>query len=162
MFGCSANWIIVSVLIGIPVRQVGRVGHGGEVRDQAGLRRLVVVRRDDQKAVRTGGLGLLGQVDGVLGVVRTDPGHDMHPVTDRFDHGPQQPVLLLIRGGGRLTRGAADHDAVVAHLVDQVLGQLGRAVVVHGPVASHRRDHRGKQPPEWRRRVRGSSASCAD
>ena len=47
-------------------RQPGGVGDRGEVPDQPGLRRLVVVRRDHQQAVRAGLLGRAGQLDGVL------------------------------------------------------------------------------------------------
>ena len=71
-------------------RQVGGVGDGGEVRDQPGLRRLVVVRRDDQQAVRARLCGRLGQLDGVRGVVGADAGDDAGPVADRLEHGPEQ------------------------------------------------------------------------
>ncbi len=73
---CSASRSSVSVAIGSAGaerdvvehhRQVGRVGDGGEVAQQPGLRRPVVVRRHDQQAVRAGLLGRARQLDRVRG-----------------------------------------------------------------------------------------------
>ena len=50
-------------------RQVGGVGDALEVRHQSALRRLVVVRRDDEEPVRAGVLGRLGQLEGLGGLV---------------------------------------------------------------------------------------------
>ena len=85
---------------------------------QAGLRRLVVVRGDDQRAVRTGGRRLTGQPHRGLGVVVAHPGNHTGPVAHRLQHrGEQSPVLVGI-GGGRFTGRAADHQPVAAG-VDQ-------------------------------------------
>ena len=107
-------------------RPVG-VGDGGEVREQPGLRRLVVVRRDDQQPVRAGLLGRPGQLDRVPGVVGADTGDDVGPVADRLDHARtsasfsasvvvgDSPVVPLITS------------AVVALLVDEVAWRAGAA-----------------------------------
>jgi len=50
------------------------------VREQAGLRRPGVVRRDEQQPGGAALLGLAGQLDGVAGVVGADPGEDVRTV----------------------------------------------------------------------------------
>ena len=86
MLGCLAARRIVSYLIGHAGaagdvvqdhRQVGRVGDHAEVREDAGLRRLVVVRRDDHDAVGAGLLAGLVQLDRVRGLVRAAARDDL-------------------------------------------------------------------------------------
>ena len=128
-------------------RQVDRVGGGLEVPHQGLLRRLVVVRRHQQQAVRAGLLGAAGQLDGVMGVVGARARDHPGPVPDRLDDGADQALLLVVAGRGRLTGRPADHQAVVA-VVDQVGGDpLGR-VEVEPAVGAERGDHRGEDAAE--------------
>ena len=141
-------------------RQVGGVGDRGEVRQQAGLRRPRVVRRDDQQAVRAGLLGGRARSHAVRGVVGAGPGDHGGAVADRVDDRRDQLGLLGVGGGRRLPGGAVDHQAVVAQ-VDQVGGQLLGAGEVQPALGVERGDHRGQHPAEratrraWVRRVPG-------
>lgn len=127
--------------------KAGGVGDRGEVPVQALLRRLVVVRGDREKTVRTGVLGGAGQFDAVAGVVGADAGDDVGPVSDRVEYGSYELVFLRVAGGGRLARGAVDDEAVVAG-VHQVGREPLGAVEVERAVRRERRDHRGEDPPE--------------
>ena len=64
-------------------RERRRIGGSGEVRDQAGLGRLVVVGRDDKQAVDTVFLPRRGPLDG--GAVRCADGSPIGRFTDSFD-----------------------------------------------------------------------------
>ena len=143
------------------VRQPGRVGDRGEVGDEAVLLRLVVVRRHHEECVGASPFCLLGKFDGVRGVVGADPGHHRRPVPHRLDDGAQQLVFLGVAGGGRFTGGAADDQAVVAHVVDQVGGEAGRTVGVERTVGRHGCDHRGQHPAERRPGCRSGAARLA-
>jgi hypothetical protein len=79
-------------------RQADSVRDGGEMPDQAGLRGLVVVRRDDQQAVRARLLRGPGQLDRVGRVVGADARHDPGPVAHRLDDDAQQGLLLGVGG----------------------------------------------------------------
>ena len=79
-------------------------------------------------------LGLPGEVDGVGGHVGANPGHDLGPITDSLDYDPDQALLFLVGGRGRLTRGAVNDEALTVHLVHQVGGEPGGTVVVDGTV----------------------------
>src|SRR3954469_10799821 len=129
-------------------RQGAAVGHGREVAEQAGLRRLVVVRRHDHEAVRTEALGVARLFDGVRGVVGAHPGDDGGAIADGVqDHLEHRP-LLGVAQRGRFTCRPGDHQAVVGAPVDQVGGQLLRAGQVDGAVLRQRGDHRREHTPE--------------
>ncbi len=66
------------------------------MRDQAVLRRFVVVRRDDKQAVGPGPLGLPRQFARMRRVVGADAGDDGGTAADGLDHRPQQPILLAV------------------------------------------------------------------
>ena len=132
-------------------RQPGRVGDRGEVRGQRVLGGLAVVRGDHEQAVRAGLLGLPGELEAVRGDVRPDPGDDRGPAPDRLPDHPDQARFLLVGRGRRLTGGAVDDQALVAHVVHEVRGQPGRAVVVDRAVQGHRGDHGRHQQAERRR-----------
>ena len=97
-----------------------RPGHGPEVGRQAGRRRAVVVRGDDQDAGGAGGLGLLGHQDRVGGVV--GPRRGDHRDGDGLDDRPEQRDPLGI-GEHRALAGGAGHHQPVAAVVGQVAGQ---------------------------------------
>jgi hypothetical protein len=93
-------------------RQVGRVGDHAEVREDAGLRGLVVVRRDDHDAVGAGLLAGLVQLDGVGGLVRAATRDDLRaPRRDRLADLDELELLGVGQGAG-LARRARDDDAV--------------------------------------------------
>ena len=116
-------------------------------RQEALLRRLVVVRRDGEEPVGAGALGGAGQLDAVAGVVGADAGDDVGPVSDRFEDGPYELVLLRVAGGRGLAGGAVDDQAVVA-CVHQMGGEPLGAVEVESAVRREGRDHGGEDPPE--------------
>ena len=124
-------------------RQLGGVGHCGEVRDQAGLRRPRVVRRHHQQAVRARRRARLRQVHAVRGVVCARTRDDACPVADRLQHRAQQRDLLVVGGGRRLASGARQHQAVAAG-VHQAGGEPGRGIGVQRPVRLERSHHRGQ------------------
>ena len=129
-------------------RQVGGVGDRGEVPEQAGLRRPVVVRRDDEQAVHAEPLGRPRLLDRVRGVVGADAGDDGRAVADGVHHRLEDGVLLAVADGRRLPRRAEDDQAVVRLPVDQVRGQLLRAGEVDRAVLGERGDHRREHAPE--------------
>ena len=156
--GCSASRTSVSTSIGDRGarrdvvehhRQVGAVGHRGEVPEQTGLRRPVVVRRDDQQAVDAEPLGGARLLDRVRGVVGADAGDDGGPVADGVQDDLEHGVLLAVADASatppssrRSTRPSC------AQPVDQVRGQLLRAGEVDGAVLGQRGDHRREHAPE--------------
>jgi hypothetical protein len=161
--GCFATLRSVSVSIGYagPVRDVvqdhgdlGRVRDGQEVSSERVLRRARVVRGHDEEPVGADPGRLLGQVDRVGRVERTDAGDDLRPVSDRLDHRLQQPQLLVVAGRGRLAGRPVDDESVVALLVDEVRGEVGRGDEVEGPVRRERRHHGRDEPAErWLRHL---------
>ena len=66
-----------------------------EVRDDPSLRRLVVVRRDDQEGVGAELVGLFRQVDRVRGRVGAGAGDDGGAVADGLDRGADQVEALV-------------------------------------------------------------------
>jgi hypothetical protein len=85
------------------------------VGDDAGGRRLVVVRRDDEEPVHAECVRFACEVDGVRGGVRTRVGDNSPAVLARdLDRGLKEPELLLVRQGRRLAGRPGDDDAVRA------------------------------------------------
>ena len=133
--------------------QAGGVGDRGEMGLERGLGRLVVIGSHHQQAIDPGPFGCPGQFDGVGGDVGADPGHHLGPRAHRLEHHPEQALLLGVGRGRRLTGGAVQHQPVVAHVGDEIVGEAGGPVVVDGPVGSHGRNHRRHHLAE-RRRIR--------
>ncbi len=132
-------------------RQAGGVGDRGEVPQQAGLRRLVVVRRDHEQAVRAGLLGARAASSIVCRVsLVPTPATTLARSPTASTTARTRRLLLGVGGGRRLAGGAVDHQPVVALLVDQVGGERGGAVEVERAVGGERRHHRGEQPAERR------------
>ena len=100
-------------------RPVGGSGDRCDVRDDAALRRLVVVRRHDEKSVNPNLVGALGQVHGMGGVVRA--GADDDRVRHRRSRRPpsRTPEPLVVGQRRRLTRRPGDDNAVGAVLDEE-------------------------------------------
>ena len=99
-------------------RQVGRGGDRLNVRDDAALRGLVVVRRHDEHAVDTDLGRPFGQMDRVCGRVRTRPGHDGVRPAELRDGGLVQLEALPV-GERRCLAGRARDDDAVGPVVDE-------------------------------------------
>ena len=128
-------------------REARGVGHLREVGDQPPLGRAAVVRGHHQRGVDARLLGLPGELDGLLRVVRPGPGDDRSPALRHLDHGPVEVELLPVPKRGGLAGRARHHQALGAG-VEQVpregLGpvEVERVVVVER--RDHRRDHRAE------------------
>ena len=77
-------------------RPVGGGGDGLEVLDDPSRRRLVVVGRDDEDAVRARLVRLLCEVDRVCGRVRAGAGDDGCPFPDRVERCADQLEPLVV------------------------------------------------------------------
>ncbi len=118
-----------------------------EVREDAGLGRLVVVRRDDHDAVGAGLLAVPVELDRVGGLVGAAAGDDLRPAGRDILADLDEADLLGVGEGGGLAGGAGDDDAVGAgrdHVVDVLLdpGPIDLAV------RRHRRDERDEHLSE--------------
>ena len=116
--------------------------------DEALLRRLVVIGRDHQNAVRPGGLGLFGLLEDVFGVVAADADDDLHAALTFFHRELHELVVLLGGVGGVLACGAADEDGGGAAGVLEV-DQFGVLFIVHA-VFKIGRDDGGAGTGEYR------------
>src|SRR6478736_6806335 len=128
-------------------REVGRLGHGGEVVLQADLAGLVVVGADEQHAVDADLLRLPGQLDRVGGGVGADARNDARAVADRVLDSAEDLAVLGHRGGGALPRRPADDDPVVA-VVDEVRRDPRGALEGDAAVLVERGGHRGEEAAE--------------
>src|SRR5207237_9055144 len=75
------------------------------------------------------------------------PGHDLALALGGLDHRAEQAPLLVVREGRGLARGTRHHQAVGA-VVEQVRGELLRAVEIQGIVVAERGDHRREHRSE--------------
>ena len=128
-------------------RQVGRVGDEAEVREDAGLRRLVVVRRDDHDAVGAGLLARLVELDGVRGLVGAAARDDLGAAGGDILADLDEPDLLGVGQRAGLTGGAGDDDAVGAR-GDDVVDVLLDGGPVDLAVGRHRSDERDEHLTE--------------
>src|SRR6478735_8992670 len=128
-------------------REVGRLGHRGEVVTQADLAGLVVVGADEQHAVDADLLGLAGQLHRVGGGIGADPRDDARAVTDRVLHGAEDLTVLGHRRGGALPGRPADDDPVVA-VVDEMRRDPSGPLEVDAAVLVERGGHRGEEAAE--------------
>jgi hypothetical protein len=78
------------------------------------LRGLVVVRVHDERAGRSGALGVLGHLDRVGGRVGARAGHDPDAAAGRLDHELDHAVVLVVTQGRRLAGGPAGDQSVGA------------------------------------------------
>ena len=122
-------------------RDPSRIGHGGEVRDQACLGGLVVIRGDQQQGIGTALGRLCSQCAAVVGVVGTGTRDDGHPVVDGIDGELNGSQLLFIGHGGALTGGSADDDGIGAAR-DLVLDDAAQLVKIDAAILVHRGDDR--------------------
>src|SRR5699024_9169412 len=121
--------------------QVGGVRDGVEVADQAGLGGRVVVGGDVQQRVSARLFGLLGQPDGIGGVVAARGGDDRYPAGGAL-HGVGDAVhMFLVGHGGAFTGGAADDDGV-GTVFDLVVDQAAQLLKVDRFVRIHRGHNR--------------------
>ena len=128
-------------------RAVGRVRDRLEVGDDPALRRLVVVRRDDQEPVGAELVRRLGQVDRMRRRIRAGAGDDGRAVADGLDRRADQVEPLGVLEGRALARRAGDDDPVGA-VVDEVLRKPLEGVEVDRAVGAERRHDRGEHAPE--------------
>src|SRR5262249_142861 len=105
-----------------------------EVREQAVLLRLVVIRGDLQRRRRTGVLGVLGHIDGFAGRVRPGTGNDRHTPSRGLDNNLNDAVMLFVRQRRRFTRGATGDKAVCLLLLNTVVDQTTQAVFINAVV----------------------------
>ena len=89
-----------------------RAGDGAEMLEQALLRRLVVIRRDLQRAVRAGFLRVLREIDRFLGGIRARAREDLDSARGEFHRQRDDLHVLLVIDRGRFAGGADGHDAV--------------------------------------------------
>ena len=128
-------------------RHVGRVGDGREVCGQPPLRRLVVVRRDDQQPVRADARRGLGEVEGFRRRVRADAGDHLAVPADRLGDRAEQIDLLGVREGRRLAGGSSRDDRVRS-VRDEPARELLRPVEIEPVIVTERGDHRGDEGSE--------------
>jgi hypothetical protein len=128
-------------------RELGGVGDVLEMGHEAALRRLVVVRRDDDDPVGAGLLGGLGQLEGLGGRIRPGAADQLALAPDRVTDRAEQVGLLLVGKGRRLAGRAHDEDRVGA-VVREPGSELLRAVEVDTVIGPERRDHRGDDRSE--------------
>ena len=139
-------------------RQAGdRGGDRFEVAEDAGEGGLVVVGRDDQRAVGAGLGGGLGQLDRVAGVVGAGAADHRRLVADLVDYRRQQRDVLLVVEGRRLAGRAGDDDAVRA-VLDQVGGELPRRRLVDRPARLEGGRHRRQDSADLAHRWQGTGA----
>ena len=107
---------------------------------QAFLRRLVVVRRHQESAIRAGPHGVPGALNGLCGAVRTGAGDDRDPSVHLLDHQLYDPVVLFMAQRGGLSRGSTRHNPVRS-IFNMKFHQRADALFVELFVAE-RSDHR--------------------
>jgi hypothetical protein len=119
-----------------------------EMGDQALLRRLVVVGRDDQRGVGAHGLRVLDEAHGLDGVVGPRPRDHRNAARgglhDDLDH-----LLMLVMGQRRAFPGRAHRHEAVRAFGDLPLHQRFQRVEIHGTVGKGR-DERGHRTFEHR------------
>ena len=125
--------------------------NGLEVLNDAARRRLRVVRGDNEEAVGTDRVRLLGEMDRFGRRVRAGSGDHSRPVADCADGHAEELEPLVLGQRRRLARGAGDDDAV-RPVLDQVVSELGKAVEVDRAVRPKRRHDRGQNLSEHRLR----------
>ena len=127
--------------------QIGRIRDGAHVGAQALLGGAVVVRGDDQQAVRTVLLSALADAHRVRGVIGAGAAQDERTIPHGLAHGVRQVVLFGLVGRGRLSRRAGQEDRVAA-FVDQLGREALRGDQVNVAGGRHGGDHGGREGAE--------------
>ena len=117
------------------------------MRGEASLRRLVVVRRDDEQPVGADARGGLGELERLGGRVRADAGDHLALSAHRLGDRTEQLDLLGVRKGRRLT-GGSGRDHRVRTVRDQPRRKILRTIEIEPVVGPERRDHRGDEGSE--------------
>ena len=123
------------------VEDDGPVGRGRDrldVRDDAALRRLVVVRRHDEEAVDADLVRPLRQVDRVRRVVRARAGDHRVRVAHLVERDFVEREALVVAQRRRLARRARD-DEPVGSVLDEMAAERAEAVERDGAVRVERR-----------------------
>ena len=107
---------------------------------QARLTGLVVVRGDQQQGIGTVGLGLLGQPDGILGIVGTRARNHRHTACGLLDRIADAGGMLLIRQRRGFAGGTADDDGIGA-MGDLVINDAAQFFKVYAAIGVHRGDN---------------------
>ena len=129
-------------------RQAGALGDRAEMRVEAVLGRLVVIRRDDQQAVRAVLLGLTRERDRLRGRVRARASDHRAAATRLLDAPAHDIVMLVMAHRRTLARGADGHEPVRS-FGDLPVDQAAERALVELAVA-HRRHKRGDGAVEHR------------
>ena len=116
-----------------------RVGDGGVVPDQPGLRGLVVIWRYHQQPVGPGPLRVPAEGDGVGCGVGAAAGDDRHPAVHMIHTVFDGPHPLTVGHGAGLARGTADDDGL-GPAGDLEVQQTPKGIQIHGAVAEGRDD----------------------
>ena len=124
-------------------RLVGVRGDLLNVAHDRALRRLVVVRGDDEERVDAELVRLLRELRGVVRVIRARAGDDGCAAADSLHGGGEELELLVIRERRALPCRAGDDDAVGA-VVDEIDRKLAELVEVDRAVGAERRHDRGQ------------------
>mmetsp|Transcript_51223 Transcript_51223/g.169689 ORF Transcript_51223/g.169689 Transcript_51223/m.169689 type:complete len:271 (-) Transcript_51223:178-990(-) len=122
-------------------RQLDRVCDPREVRHEPGLRRLDIVRRDDERGVGAKELGLLGRRDRRLRADGARAHEDSHLAANLLA-GRSHHLLLLSAREGRGLAGRAEDDHAVRTLRLVPAQQLSQRGDVHLARRCHRRRER--------------------
>ncbi len=133
---------------------------------QTFLGRLVVVGRNDQDGVGADGLGVVRQLERLMGVVGPRAGDHLDAAGGLFDAELDDVAVLFHRQGRGLARRADRHQAVHAR-GDLIVDQLFKGLEIDAPVGE-RGHHRGDHPMKqgilrlaWHRLKLSSTRLCA-
>ena len=112
------------------------------MRIEAVLRRLVVIGRDHEHRIGAGLLGVLGEIDRLLGRIGAGAGHDRDAAARLID-APFHDFLVLVMGQRRAFARGADRDEPVGALGDLPIDQVAERFLVDRTVLE-RGDERGE------------------
>ncbi|MCY1300948.1 hypothetical protein D9M70_505360 [compost metagenome] len=95
-------------------RQLHAFGDRGIMREEALLRRLVVIGRDNEDRIGTSLFGMLRELDCFRRVVGAGAGDHRHPLGRRLDAELDDFLVLVMGKGRRLAGGADRHETMAA------------------------------------------------
>ena len=139
-------------------RQLGCVMQGLEVLVEPFLGRLVVIGRDDERAVGARLLGVAREVDRLRGRVGAGAGDDRDPPLRHLDAELDDALVLGMAQGRRFAGRAARHDGVRPFL-DLPVDEALKALLVDGAIPERRdeRDQRALEHGVLRRKGRSTN-----